>query len=306
MSPTMRAVPIVPFVLVVSAACSRSPVEASDSGTDAGAETAAVLAADAGDSSAGLWPGAVAPPGPMVLLKGGTFRMGTDAWGSSAMAPAHMVSVSSFRLDITEVTVPAYRACIRAGACSAPDRSSLFWQKPDERDHPLKWPVDCVTWYQARDYCAWAGKELPTEEQWEYACAGPKNRPYPWGWSPYSATFSPPPNSRTPEGIEDLKRGRYEWTASFDCAYGDPACGADAGPETFRVVRGGEGVDPGPEALCAWRPAVHPTHVTSGGHTFRCAQRVDEPPPPVTPIPAKPAPRADAGLADRPEYRMGF
>lgn len=214
MSPTMRAIPIVPFVLVVSAACSRSPIKASDSGTDAGAETAAMLAADAGDSSADLWPGAVAPPGPMVLLKGGTFRMGTDAWGSSAMGPAHIVHMPSFRLDITEVSVAAYRACMRTGTCSRPEKpcSSFWtpvgWRMPD----PTAAPITCVTWRQAHDYCTWAGKELPTEEQWEYACAGPKNRPYPWGWTPPNPKSEPPypPNTTTSEGIEDLKRNGYE------------------------------------------------------------------------------------------------
>ena len=116
-----------------------------------------------------------------VSIPGGTFMMGTDL-GASAQRPAHRVRVPSFRMTKTEVTVEAYQACVAAGACEPPRRISPYctWGRAGFERHP----INCVSWTQARDYCAWIGGRLPSEAEWEYAARGDTGREYVWGNEP--------------------------------------------------------------------------------------------------------------------------
>jgi sulfatase modifying factor 1 len=104
--------------------------------------------------------------------------------------------VCSFCLDLTEVTVAAYGACVGAHACAEPEsyavvprdddrwyRFACNWKHPDGRaDHP----VNCVTLVDARGYCAWRdGARLPTVSELQWAAAGgDEARPFPWGSAP--------------------------------------------------------------------------------------------------------------------------
>ncbi len=118
--------------------------------------------------------GVVAPEG-MLLIPGGEFMMGAEDLSADAR-PAHRVAVSTFWLDRYHVTNAQYRKCVEGGGCLPPkDRQSF--DDAERAQHP----VVNVTWNQARTYCHWRGKRLPTEAEWEKAARGTDARRYPWG-----------------------------------------------------------------------------------------------------------------------------
>jgi iron(II)-dependent oxidoreductase len=92
--------------------------------------------------------------------------------------PQHTVTLGRFAIDRFEVTVSAYDACVGDGACvAAATGNECNAGDPGYEEHP----INCVDWDQATAYCEWAGKQLPTEAQWEKAARGLDSRPFPWG-----------------------------------------------------------------------------------------------------------------------------
>lgn len=94
----------------------------------------------------------------------------------SPSIPFRRVYLESFEIDRFEVTVAEYRRCVRAGVC---DVAPLLFG--DQRYNRSEWPVTNVTWLDARDYCAFRSKRLPTEAEWEKAARGTDGRRWPWG-----------------------------------------------------------------------------------------------------------------------------
>ncbi len=102
----------------------------------------------------------------MADIPGGDFIMGCSPGDNDCHAdekPLHNVTLSPFRMDKTEITNGQYKKCVEDGACSEPEWSEWYREKPV--DHPIVG----VTLHQSAQYCKFHGKSLPTEAQWEYA-----------------------------------------------------------------------------------------------------------------------------------------
>ncbi|HEU4539380.1 MAG TPA: SUMF1/EgtB/PvdO family nonheme iron enzyme, partial [Polyangiaceae bacterium] len=126
-----------------------------------------------------------APPG-MRWVPGGTFTMGADAGGQEDERPAHKVTLGGFFLDETEVTNEAYGRCVEARTCRPHDPKSAAANKlgDDRLYRKPRQPISAISWDDATAYCAFVGKRLPSEAEWERAARGDDGRRFPWGDEP--------------------------------------------------------------------------------------------------------------------------
>ena len=120
----------------------------------------------------------------MVRIPAGPFTMGsdkkTDKNAYLVEAPQRSVYLDAYDIDTYEVTTVQYLKFVLA--TNRPPQVDWKFDGGNFQDTMVSHPIMHVTWYEADEYCKWAGKRLPTEAEWEKAARGEADsRIYPWG-----------------------------------------------------------------------------------------------------------------------------
>jgi len=223
-----------------------------------------------------------ASPAVKVSIGQTTFLMGCDfdqSGCSEDAYPAHLVSLSAFSIDRTEVTRLQYGLCIEDGVCDEPNELDIA-------DGPSD-PVSRVDWEDAATYCDWAGGRLPSEAEWELAARGSASATYPWGegeprcdLATYDAcgdgptAVDAPPGDESALGVHGMAGNVAEWVADwYEWDYyqaspeSDPT-GPSDGDE--RAIRGGS-FDDDASDLYAWTRWSDDPDEHDSDTGFRCA-----------------------------------
>ena len=240
------------------------------------------------------------PTTEMVSIPAGPLTMGSDN-GPEDERPAHRVELPAFSIDRTPVTNADFAVFLNgAGPVNSAGERLFDVDDNDARIHKKgeRWAADAgfenhpvveVSWFGARDYCAWAGKRLPTEAEWEKAARGTDGRRYPWGNNPpdrtraqYAAGWNQTaavrsfPKGASPYGVLDLAGNAWEWVSSAYLPYPyDPKDGReDLRPGPVRGTRGGGHDSPAEELTTTQRGRNLSRDFRSGHHNigFRCAK----------------------------------
>ncbi|MBI2779041.1 MAG: formylglycine-generating enzyme family protein [Gammaproteobacteria bacterium] len=193
-----------------------------------------------------------AKPNEMVHIPAGQFIMGTDERLSDE-GPQHTVHLKSYWVDKYEVTNLQYKQFVDATARRSPDHFINRSFPTGKADHP----VTFVSWHDAKAYCAWAGKRLPTDEEWEKAARGTDGRMFPWGnqfdinkvnspvrWGQLKVEGDTTPVGAFPEGaspygLHDVSGNVWEWTDSWYRAYPGNKKPSENYGEQYKTLKGG-------------------------------------------------------------------
>ncbi len=263
--------------------------------------------------------GAAAVPG-MIAFAGGHTRIGSEG-GPPSESPPFLADVKPFLLDVHPVTVGEFREFVesthfttqaeRAGNAGVFDVATGRWGLVAGASwhHPLgpsapaaaaDHPVTQVSWNDAVAYCAWRGKRLPTEIEWEHAARNGHNGgpQYSWGNSlvvdghykanTWQGTF-PEHNTvddgyrytspvgafgAAPSGLTDMGGNVWQWCQDWYRPYAER-------DKPFRPAADSEKVTRGGSFMCDPK-FCHGFRVSARGHTapdtglmhigFRCAK----------------------------------
>ena len=236
---------------------------------------------------------------PMVTIPAGEFLMGApEGIGRADEWPQRSVYLDAFLIDQVEVTNQRYVEFVKATGHQSPPNPYATGPLLSINKGLEQLPVVQATWYDAKTYCTWAKKRLPTEAEWEKAARGTDGRLYPWGNEPPTGKRSnfdrewdeertlhavgSLPGGDSPYGVKDMAGNAREWVSDWY----DPQYYKDApkrnphGPDTkgvVRSIRGGSWHSPASDITTSARGRggfALQTHGTG----FRCARSLENEP----------------------------
>jgi len=193
----------------------------------------------------------------MVRIPAGEFTLGSDSRLEDE-GPAQQAETGSYWIDRYEVTNFQYKAFIDATQHRSPRHFRNRTFPNDKPDHP----VTFVSWFDAQAYCSWAGKRLPTENEWEKAARGTDARIYPWGNSFVMHAANTPVRwetliragvakegdttpvgafeaGRSPYGLYDMSGNVWEWVADWYGPHPGNTHVSENYGEIYKVLKGG-------------------------------------------------------------------
>ncbi|MBN1655175.1 MAG: SUMF1/EgtB/PvdO family nonheme iron enzyme [Deltaproteobacteria bacterium] len=211
----------------------------------------------------------------LVLVKGGSFMMGSDKYDSEK--PVHRVEVPSFYIGRYPVTNEQYGRFMKENPTLEEPR---YWGNR-QFNLPLQ-PVVGISWNEAEAFAEWAGGRLPSEAEWEYACRAGTSTEYcsgdgvealkKVGWCSYdgqwgSAGSTKPVGSFSPNGwgLYDMHGNVWEWLEddwheSYERAPTDGGSWVDKPRGGGRVLRGGSWGDGPDDCRSAARFRYYPAY----------------------------------------------
>jgi formylglycine-generating enzyme required for sulfatase activity len=234
----------------------------------------------------------------MAVVRGGSFFRGSVDGNRDEM-PRHLVTLSSFAIDIHPVTNEQFVRFLEVMGGEKDSNHNDIIRLRDSRvkrsggrlsieSGYAKHPVVGVTWYGAIAYAKWVGKRLPTEAEWEIAARGGKeNALYPTGddieksqanffSSDTTSVMSYAPNAI---GLYDMAGNVYEWCQDwYGYNYYETSIQEPENPQgplqgVYRVLRGGCWKSLKEDLRCSRRHRNNPGTV-NGTYGFRCAADV--------------------------------
>jgi formylglycine-generating enzyme required for sulfatase activity len=228
-------------------------------------------------------------PNEMILIPAGEFIMGTDIRLSDE-GPQHKVTLPAFYIDKYEVTNLQYKKFNDETHRRSPRHFRNRTFPEGKADHPVTY----VSWEDAKAYCEWAGKRLPTDEEWEKAARGTDGRMFPWGdefdiakantplrWQQAGQFGDTTPvgafeAGKSPYGLYDVSGNVWEWTASWYKAYPGNDKPSESYGERYKTLKGGSWFDCSFYACGISAPvfnrAFFAKRVKNDSFGFRCAK----------------------------------